>query len=89
MFMRFVRGIYNRARETELEQVVDTEYLPALEQLPGFRSFHSGHQDGRFAAVIYFDTAEQAETAGRLRAPLEAVGLHVESVDGFGIDRHL
>ena len=89
MFMRFVRGIYNRARVTELERVVDEEYLPALQQLPGFRGFDAGHDDGRFAAVLYFDTAEQAEAAGDLRAPLQAAGLHIESVDGFTVDRQL
>lgn len=89
MFLRFVRGIYDRSRESELEHVVDEQYLPRLHQLPGFHSFDSGHQDGRLAAVIQVDTAEHAEAVGGLRGPLEATGLQIETVDGFDLDWRL
>jgi hypothetical protein len=67
--------------------LLPTEYTRPARGLPGLRSFHIGidRQAGTFCGVSVWDTAEQSQAMGALRAPLEALGAQFQAPETFEV----
>jgi hypothetical protein len=66
---------------TELNRIVQEEFVPLMQSLPGFISYQwidVGNVGGRMVSVSIFDTAEHAEDSNK------AAAAWVKSRPGFG-----
>ena len=66
-----IRQYDNVGDPTELNRLVQEEFVPLMQSLPGFCSYHwidVGDVGGRMLSVSVFETAEYAEASNRAAA---------------------
>ena len=87
MFIRVTRGRFSPANQDAMMRALQEQVIPAVRQLPGFKSFQIGldRDAGRVVAVSAFDTREQTEAMAAQRAPGEAVGIQFEPAEVYEI----
>jgi hypothetical protein len=87
MVIRVTRGRLGGADPDAFSRVAEEQTLRPARELPGLRSFHIGldRQAGTFCGVSVWDTAEQSQAVGALRAPLEALGAQFEAPETFEV----
>ncbi len=87
MVIRVTRGRLGGADPDEFIRVADEQTMAPARGLPGLRSFHVGVDcaSGTFCGVSVWDTAEQAQAIGSLRAPLEGLGAQFEAPETFEV----
>lgn len=87
MYIRVMRGRFSPANTDEAVRIARDQLLPALQQRPGFRSYHAGlnHDAGTLIAISAWDTREQAQAAQTVHGPLEALGIRFEAPEIFEV----
>ncbi len=91
MVIRVTRGRLGGADPDEFIRIAEEQTMIPARGLPGLRSFHIGvdRGAGTFCGVSVWDTTEQAQAMGTLRAPLEALGARFEAPETFDVVSHL
>ena len=87
MYLRVTRGRFDSARTGRDLRPVEEASLPALRQLPGFRGIHTGidSESGALVAVSLWDTREQAQAAGAVRASLGTQGVELDAAELYEV----
>ena len=87
MYVRVTRGRFDPARTDDIERLVAEQLIPALKQRTGFQGYQSGlnSEAGTLVAISNWETREQAQDIGTVRAPFEALGIRFEPPEIFEI----
>jgi hypothetical protein len=87
MYVRVTRGRFDVARTDEIQRLSEKQLVPALKQRAGFRGYQGGLNPatGTLVAISNWDTREQAQDVGTVRAPFEALGIHFEAPEVFEV----
>ena len=87
MVIRVTRGRLGGADPDEFIRIAEERTMIPARGLPGLRSFHIGvdRGAGTFCGVSVWDTTEQSQAMGTLRAPLEALGAQFEAPETFDV----
>lgn len=90
MILRVTRGRFDAAKYEQIERGLRDQWVPDVEQMPGFRGLQLGvdRDAGTFVAASAWDSPEHSEALRATRAPFESLGLRYEGTDIYEVVAH-